>query len=415
VKLFADEDNMWGKPLGLKPVVGLGLISYSAYLWHQPIFAFASVRYDVPSASVTMLGLCVASLGVAYASWRFIERPLRDRKRSPVVLAFPSALAMIGVFVAANISTRMSRGFPARFPTGVATIVKLAQDKNPRPECAPDVANFLEPDRSRTYNFPLVAKVAIWGDSHAHERARAFERTRQVAESQSYRTQGTQRAGLPADSRRILPRIAEKNCSRYAELAYNYLLRHSEITTVVVMARWSLYLNGSQYDNGEGGRIDTINKARALPLGSTHAFVDDPERPRAVGSLLRAQIEALVAQGKNVTVVYSVPDIGWTMLERWLFERFEHETHPSEPLSISYGIFKKRALAAETQLDSLHDSRNLLRIRPEALFCNTFVADRCLAEVGNKPLYFDDNHLNSIGGEMLSKAIVDAMIQRGWL
>ncbi len=61
--------------LSLPVFVGIGLISYSAYLWHQPLFAFARIRSLDPPSLGLMLALSVLSLGLAYLSWRFVERP----------------------------------------------------------------------------------------------------------------------------------------------------------------------------------------------------------------------------------------------------------------------------------------------------------------------------------------------------
>jgi hypothetical protein len=65
-------------------------------------------------------------------------------------------------------------------------------------------------------------------------------------------------------------------------------------------------------------------------------------------------------------------------------------------------------------LNLLPDDDNLLRIMPDDIFCNTAIVGRCLAEVDGKPLYFDDNHLDSIGASMLSRQIIDAWKQKAW-
>ena len=69
------------KLLSLKFIVGIGLISYSAYLWHQPLLAFARHRIIISDISdLILVSLCVASLLLAWISWRFIETPFRNKK-----------------------------------------------------------------------------------------------------------------------------------------------------------------------------------------------------------------------------------------------------------------------------------------------------------------------------------------------
>lgn len=76
--LFATPQTAIGRFLGSRMLVGVGLISYSAYLWHQPLLSLARHRsLDEPSA-VVLLSLCVATLLLAYLTWRFVEQPFRN-------------------------------------------------------------------------------------------------------------------------------------------------------------------------------------------------------------------------------------------------------------------------------------------------------------------------------------------------
>ena len=72
--LFANPQTLVGKLLGRNIFVGVGLISYSAYLWHQPLLAFARHRSIEDLNSFFLVVLCVAAFALAYFSWRYVEK-----------------------------------------------------------------------------------------------------------------------------------------------------------------------------------------------------------------------------------------------------------------------------------------------------------------------------------------------------
>ena len=77
--LFASERTAVAWLLRLKPFVGIGLISYSAYLWHQPLFAFYRLWSLAEPAIWQMLGLSLLSVGLAAFSYHVVEQPFRRR------------------------------------------------------------------------------------------------------------------------------------------------------------------------------------------------------------------------------------------------------------------------------------------------------------------------------------------------
>jgi len=93
VILFATGKTIVGQALSFRPLVGIGLISYSAYLWHQPIFAF--VRHRNPDGVEPYVFCLLAgfSMALAFLSWRFVERPTRDRQRFTRRQVFVGSLA----------------------------------------------------------------------------------------------------------------------------------------------------------------------------------------------------------------------------------------------------------------------------------------------------------------------------------
>lgn len=79
--LFATPQTLVGKLLGNRVLVGIGLISYSAYLWHQPLFTFARHRSLHPPSAAVFGVLSLTTLLLAYVSWRFVEQPFRRKDR----------------------------------------------------------------------------------------------------------------------------------------------------------------------------------------------------------------------------------------------------------------------------------------------------------------------------------------------
>lgn len=99
--LFGIPSTLTGKLLSGKLLTDLGLISYSLYLWHHPLFAFARIRSVDPPSTLTYGFIIIASLGLSYASWRHVESYFRNRsildRRTIFYLAFLSSMFFIGV------------------------------------------------------------------------------------------------------------------------------------------------------------------------------------------------------------------------------------------------------------------------------------------------------------------------------
>ena len=121
VIVYAAENNFAGKALGNKLVVGFGLISYSAYLWHQPIFSFSRIYLVNPPDGRIAAILTVMTFLVAYFSWKFVETPFRDKSRFSRNAIFSGSVLCSLAFLAAGFYLNKSYGMPLRiFPEHVS-------------------------------------------------------------------------------------------------------------------------------------------------------------------------------------------------------------------------------------------------------------------------------------------------------
>jgi peptidoglycan/LPS O-acetylase OafA/YrhL len=97
--LFAADKTIANSFLSNRLFVGIGLISYSAYLWHQPVLAFGRMNHvnDSNVAGITLL--LMLSLILAYFSWRFIEKPFRNKNKFTRKIIFKYALGGSAAFL----------------------------------------------------------------------------------------------------------------------------------------------------------------------------------------------------------------------------------------------------------------------------------------------------------------------------
>ncbi|GAB4137513.1 MAG: hypothetical protein Tsb0016_02780 [Sphingomonadales bacterium] len=115
--LCARTNSFAGILLSAKPLVGIGLISYSAYLWHQPLLAFTRYKFTAEQYQDWLWFNIFATFILAFLSWKFIENPARGKavfkNRSQVFIASGLALA---VLLAIGASLVTNQGMMQRYP-----------------------------------------------------------------------------------------------------------------------------------------------------------------------------------------------------------------------------------------------------------------------------------------------------------
>ena len=111
--LISSGQGLASRLLSTRPFVGIGLISYSLYLWHWPIFVFASYVVIRPLTVPEGLAVALMSVGAAYLSWRFVERPFRRAMPARrALVATGTGVALLSLMAIALIRTD---GLPSRF------------------------------------------------------------------------------------------------------------------------------------------------------------------------------------------------------------------------------------------------------------------------------------------------------------
>ncbi len=218
--------------LARPPMVAIGLISYSLYLVHWPIVSFytyASLRAPGPAAGVAIVA---ASLGLAYLSWRFVERPFRSPVfRPPRAALLGAGLAAMAAAAALGGVAMATHGFAQRYPEAASADEPSAF--GPRGPCFldhdPDPRDWRLATCTLTHGGP---PALLWGDSYAAHYAAGIEA---YADRIPYSIIEYTAAGCPP----VLAYSAfnRPGCQTFNSRALE-IIRRDRIRTVVLSARW---------------------------------------------------------------------------------------------------------------------------------------------------------------------------------
>ena len=128
--VFADKNTIIANILSTKIFVGIGLISYSAYLWHQPLLAFARIIKTENISTKLIFVLIIISFILAFISWKFIEKPFRNKKIISRSAIFTFSITGILVFSIIGFIGHFKSGNFGRWSPEVLNFFKLKESSD---------------------------------------------------------------------------------------------------------------------------------------------------------------------------------------------------------------------------------------------------------------------------------------------
>jgi peptidoglycan/LPS O-acetylase OafA/YrhL len=318
--------------LALAPLVFIGRVSYSWYLWHWPLLSFLhSATVDALPIPAALLAVSLAFI-LAVLSWRFIEQPFRHSATPPAPLLRRYAAASLAL-LAVCAALYVSRGLPQRY-SDLAAIeaptlaleadpcLASGQDKpNLSPACYPGAAADPAP------NFAPQSSIAIWGDSHAAAlapglRSLALQRGYQLAEFA--KNSCTPLIGAT----HLIPRLPGLvgQCRRFNRATFSLIQSDPRIRIVVLAASWSAPFMRTSLDGwlapdpalllnpdstlaspSSAEPIASSRPALSSLLDSSSLVPTAEANLRLYRSALDATVHALQATGKQVILVQDMP------------------------------------------------------------------------------------------------------------
>ncbi|QND63845.1 acyltransferase [Mesorhizobium loti] len=224
-----------GRALAAPGVTNIGLISYSLYLWHQPLLALARIQHMGALSPAMSFWILLVSAILAIATWHFVEAPFRNRGRfgraSIFAAGIAAAVALIGFGTGGNATAGYSFRYgelAAKYFEAVGVIDDQGSTRSKaigmgvchfRADMSPPIEQFLR-DWKCTGSGE-GASILVIGDSHAADKAAAFK------------LNGVDVAQMTGAGCSAAPSLMSADCRRIFDWVKEYAKTHRILALVI--------------------------------------------------------------------------------------------------------------------------------------------------------------------------------------
>jgi peptidoglycan/LPS O-acetylase OafA/YrhL len=353
--VFATKDTLTNKFLSSKPLVSIGLISYSLYLWHQPILVFARHQLNDELSLLLKIILLISVFPLSFLTWKYIEKPFRDKelisRRKIFVFSLSGLLFFTGMgLMAMKFNEAFTKVNPQILNGTVGQEDFFSAMNQGFLKCEDKFilakSEIFDSQRRCYQSLAGKPKVALFGDSHAEH---LF-------------------VGLANNlkSNLISPNISGDAFKGEEKFDYyiDYLKNSNDIDTIIYSALWAY---------------------RYKDLG-----------PEMLYMKIEETIDELESSGKKIIIITDIPYYHVDASNCFYIKE-------SIPNVCSIGVEKfTPQLKYLDVLKQISNKRNIEIVNLSNLFCNEL---QCRMIIDGTIMYRDKNHLNFEGSNFVGKYI----------
>ena len=395
---FSKKGELVTEILSSKIFLFFGLISYSLYLWHYPIFTF--LRYiDVfnNSTKIKLLAI-ILTIILSLFSYYFIEKPFRNKNIISIKKLTVYTLVSVIILLSYSFYILKTEGFKSKFPN-ILTEKLIIDLKNS--ELSSSGGN--------------LNNVLLIGDSHADTLKHHLNKELNKLSYNFYKLDGYYLKNFNQINRKN--NVVDKNYNRENETIDKFLEAYKNLI-VVWHQRWSIRLLEEFFDNKEGYTEYQNEENRYIgqyfqPININTKTLE--QRQKFITDGIKSSAKNILEKGHILILVYPVPEMGFDVPRlfniKYAALKISNKKLEVPILTGSYDVYKKRNKIIFETLDSIQGP-NIYRVFPNKYFCNTAIANRCVANNKGHLFYYDDDHLSLWGSEYVVNDIIRIIQQQ---
>ncbi len=351
----------------------IGDMSYSLYLWHWPVWVFANQLSETPINNAQKIALLALVALLSYISWRWVEKPFRDRSLVSSAFLMKTVLVSLVGCILFGWFIIKTHGYAKRFPDYIARASIQGWEHTPRKECFRTGENTKKDSNQfcafGTSSKPDDATMILWGDSHANQYLTPVTKA----------AQSTGLTGLIANMSGCRAFVESDtvhyedypHCKEFNFEVYGFLKAHPAISTVILGRIWS---------------------------------TDDQAIDRAV-----FLIKDLISQGKKVVLITPLPIPSMHVENVWSLRQIK-AGHGIETITLENSAAVKQSeilLKLNARLVSELKSGKLFLIDPTQRLCDKSF---CYAVKDGVAIFKDISHLTELAAQKMEPDFREAFI-----
>lgn len=385
------QPGVVNRVLSLPPIVFVGLISYSLYLWHWPVLVLSRYWRDGYSGAVEAalwLGLAVV---LSVLSWAFVERPVRRTATiAPRRIVIGAASAGIALVLFGGLGF-LREGLPGRFDERARAHIAASQDfLQDWSRCnVPEDGAFSGIEICRI-GPDAPPEVVIWGDSHLRALMNGLGLAAMEAQTPGWIIW---RAGCPPlfglEKRETAATPAQDaECTAANDRLRDAFQTLDSAERILLVGRWTYYAEGA------GIGLDAENRITLTPApGSGHAAQDQAALFSEAIADTTAILNETFDEVHIARQIAEIPRYDSRDVARGLVHGRLNTLDVAALTAVGEEALAARVANAELPIYALH-------VEGKARFVDTWpplCPERCSVLISGKPVYFDNNHLTNAG------------------
>lgn len=385
--LYARNGTLAEYILSNRILVGIGLLSYSAYLWHQPLFAFAKYISVAKPSLTLMISLTTISFVLAFITWKYIETPIRNKNlcSKRCILHF-SIYGSVTLFIVSLLF--INNVFKPRSKLSNTNILADITQNNLLKGIPCNDFKALQGDATCKYYGEGSNLIVIWGDSHANALSRAVPDN---ILQKNMKLMVIAHDGCPPIAGVVINNTnpPSLNCSSIKTLAsYAKYIKSKNPKVVILTGRWTMYLHGYH-------KLGALMKSPNYLSLREHTQYSPKESKNALEYGLINTLN--IFSDSKLYVLGQAPDL-----------------HFMKDRAIYFGKTVDRKKidawhASEQKVFTSINRPNYKYINTRNYFCNNLT---CTLRIDNQPIYYDDNHLKGLGLDRIWKIIRNKILSQ---